>query len=120
MNKLNFIPKNFSEGYGVKKDYTEAMKWCLLAAEQGAAQNLLGFMYLNERGVKRDEVEAFKWIRLAAEQNYVPAIENIVKMYREGIGVEQNISEAFKWVLHAAELGNPEAQFSMGLSYFIT
>jgi len=56
-------------GWGVPKDYAEAVKWLRLAAAQGlaAAQYNLGTI-LGEKGhgVPRDLAEAVKWLRLAA------------------------------------------------------
>ena len=45
------------------------------AAEQGdaAAQNNLGFMYINGEGVPQDYQEALKWYSLAAEQGHADA-----------------------------------------------
>ena len=50
-------------GVGIPKDYAEAMKWYLLAAEQGyaGAQNNLGLVYGNGEGVPKDSAEAVKW-----------------------------------------------------------
>ena len=61
----------------VPKDYTEAAKWYLKAANQNAqydedkkcvatAQGNLGRMYYSGVGVPQDFVEAYKWLNLAA------------------------------------------------------
>jgi uncharacterized protein len=57
-------------GQGVPKDEKEAIKWYLLAAEQGvvSAQINLGLMYETGRGVPQDYDEAFRWYRRAAAQ----------------------------------------------------
>ena len=64
---LGYMYKN---GYGVPKDYPEAMKWCKKAVEQGNAfaQAELGHMYKNGYGVPKDHAEAIKWYRKAADQ----------------------------------------------------
>ena len=56
-------------GHGVKQDHVEAVRWYLLAAEQGnaKAQFNLGVIYKNGNGVKGDHVGAVRWYRLAAE-----------------------------------------------------
>ena len=60
----------YYNGYGVPKDYAQAVKWYGLAAEQSdaTAQYNLGLMYDNGRGVSEDDDEAAKWYRLAADQ----------------------------------------------------
>src|ERR1039458_6385256 len=57
-------------GQGVPQDYEEALRWYLLAAEQGAAdaQLLVGIMYHDGQGAPQDNKEAARWYRLAAEQ----------------------------------------------------
>jgi TPR repeat protein len=56
------------------KDYVEAAKWFLKAAEQrnAEAQYCLGLMYLRGVGLVMDNVEAAKWIHMAGAQG-VPA-----------------------------------------------
>lgn len=60
----------YSEGAGVKKSDTEAVKWLRRAAQQGemAAQGVLGFMYESGRGVKQNYAWALYWTALSAQQ----------------------------------------------------
>jgi TPR repeat protein len=39
-------------------------------------------------------------------------------MYVRGEGVSRDYSQALKWFRRSAELGNPQAQMSLGLLYF--
>ena len=66
----------YDQGEGVAQDYTEAMKWYRLAADQGnaAAQNNLGAMYINGEGVRRNYVQGYMWLSLAAKQGYKRAV----------------------------------------------
>ena len=50
----------YETGRGVERDYAEAAKWYLKAAEQGfaPAQNHLAMMYYSGRGVGQDYREA--------------------------------------------------------------
>jgi TPR repeat protein len=59
----------YSNGQGVKQDYTEAMKWYQKAVDQGnmVAQRNIGVMYENGWGVNQDYNEALKWYLKAAE-----------------------------------------------------
>lgn len=58
----------YDAGHGVAKDRVAAVKWYLLAAEQGeaSAQTSLGFKYWQGEGVPKDYVLAYKWFNLAA------------------------------------------------------
>jgi TPR repeat protein len=60
----------YDNGQGVPQDYTEAMKWYRLAADQGnaSAQNNLGAMYGDGQGVPQDYIQAHKWHNLAASR----------------------------------------------------
>jgi TPR repeat protein len=67
----------FYKGIGVTQSYQEAVKWYLLAAEQGnaLAQYDLGLCYYNGQGVERDVDEAVNWFRLSAARGYNKAKE---------------------------------------------
>ena len=69
----------YEKGYGVSKDYSEAVKWYRKAAEQGdaEAQNNLGQMYRNGYGVSKDYSEAVKWFRKSARQGREAAKDNL-------------------------------------------
>ena len=55
-------------GFGVKRNYKQALKWSRLAAEQGDAwgHHNLGDMYQFGKGVPKDAVLAYMWWNLAA------------------------------------------------------
>ena len=57
-------------GFGIAKDYKEAMKWYHKAADQGnaAAQYYMGELYYNGFGVDKNYEEGMKWYLKAAEQ----------------------------------------------------
>ena len=65
----------FFQGYGVQRDYKEALKWFKLAAAKGSvcSQFYIGIMYQDALGVTKDTNEAKKWYKLAAEQGFEPA-----------------------------------------------
>ena len=110
----------YANGYGVKKDEAEAVKWYRKAADQNDAdaQRNLGIMYDKGEGVKQDKVEAAKWFRKAAEQNDANAQLNLGYIYANGIGgVDKNLAEAVKWYRKAAEQDYKYAQFVLGQSY---
>ena len=88
----------YEEGKGVPQDDAEALKWTILAAEQGydLAQFKLGLMYEFGRGVPQDYAEALKWHSLAADQGNADAKSNKEilekKMTKQQIAEGQRLS----------------------------
>ena len=109
----------YAEGKGVKRDYTEAVRWLRLAADQRVAdaQFALGTFYDVGQGVKQDYAEAVKWFRLAAEQNDADAQLRLAANYAEGQGVAKDDAEAVRWFRKAAAQNLPAAQLSLGEAY---
>ena len=62
-------PRLFCAGEGIPENDAEAVKWYLLAAEQGnsIAQNNLGAMYFAGEGIEENQVEAYKWFFISGE-----------------------------------------------------
>jgi tetratricopeptide (TPR) repeat protein len=102
----------YADGYGVKKDDAEAVKWFRRAAEQGfaMAQYGLGLCYYNGEGVKEDKAEAVKWFRKAAKQGDAMAQYSLGLCYHNGEGVKEDKAEAVKWLRKAAEQGHAKAK----------
>ena len=73
--------RNYYHGFGVERDYTEALKWFRKAAHQGnaPAQNNIGAMYRHGEGVKRDYSAALKWFRKAADKGFTPSQDLLEK-----------------------------------------
>ncbi len=80
----------YKSGKGVPQDYTEAVKWYRLAAEQSYA-------------------EAVKWYRLAAEQGHASAQYNLGTLCSKGNGVPQDNALAHMWYNIAAANGDDNA-----------
>ncbi len=110
----------FSNGGGFPKDYSQAVKWARLAAEQGNSrgQNILGVSYARGQGVPQDYVEAVKWYRKAAEQDYAKAQCNLGFCYYRGQGVPQDFVQAAVWWRKSAEQGYAIAQYAIGFIYY--
>lgn len=93
--------ERYHDGLGVQRDYAEAFKWFLQAAEQGhaKAQSNVGMMYFVGRGVLRDYVQAYKWISLAAAQGDESAIHArataLKRMAREEIADGERLAAKF-------------------------
>jgi len=71
------IGLRYATGQGVPKDFSEAVKWWIRAAEHGNAdaQFYLGVCYLKGGGVPKDDTEAAKWFQKAAAQGHSAARE---------------------------------------------
>ena len=98
--------------YYVSQEYTEAVKWYKLSAEQGyaQAQNYIGYCYQHGKGVKKDYEEAVKWYRLSAEKGNSYAQYMLGNCYYNGHGVNQNYEEAVKWYKLSADNGDSLAK----------
>ena len=103
----------------VQRDFTEALRWFRIAADQGhaAARFNVGVIYDSGLGVAQDFAEAARWYRLAAEQGYAAAQYNLGALYEAGQGVSQSDAEALRWYRLAAEQGHAKAQTSIGGLY---
>ena len=106
-------------GYGVEKDYAEARKWYLKAAEANDAwsQNKMGDMCYYGRGKDIDYAEAAKWYLKAADQGNAKAQNRLGYMYETGKGITKDYGESLKWYLKAAEQGYAVAQGNVGLMF---
>lgn len=101
----------YNYGYGVGKDYKQAMKWYKKAAAGGNldAQNNIGNLYVRGHGVEQDYEEAVKWYKKAANNNYALAQRNLGTMYEYGKGVQQDFEEAKRWYKLAIDNGDKDA-----------
>lgn len=109
----------YDNGYGVRRDLTEAAKWYERAAEQGhaAAQTSLGSLYENGEGVPQDYSRAIELYRKAAAQGEPMAQHSLGFMYDQGMGVAEDDNEAARLYRAAAEKGLARAQLNLGLMY---
>ena len=86
----------YFKGQVVNRDYKQALKWYLLAADQNdaKAQFILGVLYRRGLGGDRDHKKAFNWFLLSAEQDYAIAQFTLSGIFENGDGVIQNCVEA--------------------------
>ena len=66
-------------GYGIKQDYTEAMKWYRKASDLGNdwSMNRIGILYRDGLGVTVNIEEAKKWFKKAADLGNDEAKDNL-------------------------------------------
>jgi TPR repeat protein len=106
---------SYTTGWGAKKDYAEALRWFLQAAdlESPDAEFYVGFFYSSGL-VLRDYGKALGWYRKAADQGDAAAETYIGVLYASGQGVEQDYTEALRWYHKAADQGNAAAETYIG------
>lgn len=70
---------SYNFGMGVERNYTEAVKWFRMAAEQGNpdAQAYMGHAYAYGQGVKKNSAEALRWFQAACAQGMEQACKSI-------------------------------------------
>ena len=110
---INNIGLIYYLGKNVERNYSEALRWWLKAANEhdyAQAHYSLGDLYYKGEGVLQNYSEAFSWFKKAAEQGH-PQAQNILGcMYKNGYSLEKNREEAIKWYREAAKNGNEQAQ----------
>jgi TPR repeat protein len=116
---MQSIGRMYAQGKGVPKDYQQANKWFLKAAENGDKFALLNLaaMYRDGDGVPRNGEQALHWFTMAAERGNPEAMVEIATMYYDGIGVSQDYSLAMEWGLKAAKAGEITGMHNVGTLY---
>ena len=102
------------EGRGVPANSATALKYFLLAAEDGDMVAQLGAarLYAAGKGIPQNLELAFKWYKPAAAQGVLEAQLALASAYADGSGVEADPKEAYRWYRAAGEQGHVGAQFT--------
>lgn len=127
----------YYQGRGVPQDYSEALKWTRKAAEQGHvfAQVTMGSIYAEgvPGVIQKDYPQALMWFVFAAAQGDIEAMElrdtMASRMTPTQIAEAQRLAREFKpqdvytKTFQAnkalAEKGDADAQFKVGLMYYL-
>ena len=93
------------------KDYDNAIKWLLKAADlnEREAQRKLGILYNRGDGVAKNQKVAFDWFEKASFNGDHIAMFNMATMYEFGNGISKNEEKAILWYKKSASLGNKQA-----------
>ena len=93
------LGKLYYYGFGIERNYTEAIKWFRASANQGhtSAQFLLGEAFEKGRGLERNYAQAAKWYKRAAFHGHYLAIHSLSCLYANGLGVRKNLIYAYAW-----------------------
>lgn len=105
----------YDSGNGAPRSEEKAVKYYLMAAEQGhaEAQNSLGSALQAEKRYS----EALPWFEKAAAQNHALATNNLAYLYDLGLGVKQDRRKGFELYSRAANLGWAEAMWNLANMY---
>jgi TPR repeat protein len=122
-NELGFL---YASGWGVKRNYEQAVFWYSNAAEHidttetfdhyplfevspvkgwasEAAENL-GMLYLAGRGVPKNEEIGARWIHMAATKTAnVSAQAQLGYLYLEGRGLPEDPESGYRWIKQASD-----------------
>jgi TPR repeat protein len=102
-----------------QKNYTDAMKYYLMAANQGdaSAEYNVAWLYDNGDGVTQDYGQALQWYLKSANQGDRDAQNNLGELYYYGHGTAVDYAAAFHWYQLAANQGEQNAEFNIGWLY---
>jgi hypothetical protein len=92
-------------------DYSEARRWCELAAKAGHAGGslCLGNLYQRGLGVTQNSKEAIKYYQQAARDGNHGGMHALAEMYASGDGTKEDRQEAFFWLLYSARRGDKDS-----------
>jgi len=105
-------------GKGVKRDYSEAMRWGHPAADQGdaAAMDFVGWMFFEGLGVKHNPTIAAGYFKAAAGES-ATAAWNWGQCCFGAQGVDQDIPKALEVWKQAAAMGHGRAASTAAMVY---
>ena len=111
-NNMGFLYEN---GFGVKRNYTLAIKWYELAAKQGLpeAQHNMGMLNYQGYGVSQSFVVAKRWFNKSAKQDLRDSHYMLGLMFFKGEGTQESPVRASGHFLKAAKSGDPNALYML-------
>ena len=103
------LGKCFEFGYGVPKDYKQAIIYYEKSGNKGKTEGLLAAGILHAR--KKDYSAAVRFLTKASQKNYGPAEVLLAIFFYEGRGVKQDYSEAVRLLQKSIENTSTPAEF---------
>ena len=109
-------------GYGVRQDRGEALRWLRRGAEQGddSSALLLSEMLAGGIGGAPDAGESARWLEAVAGRGLAVARVRLAERYLSGTGVARDKSAAVRWLAAAAGDGSSageSARFALALMH---
>lgn len=119
--ELNQLGLQYWLGKEVERDYSKAIEFYTLAANQNYPTAIynLGICYSNGQGVERNEEKAFENFLKSAELGYADGMFNVAIYYHKGIGTDSNQKECIKWMEKASKMKCSYACNFLGDRYFL-
>lgn len=114
------LAEMYLEGWGVKRDLAEALKWFMPSAQRGypLSEYKVGLVYQQgDSNVRRDMAKAVDWFNKAAAHGFARAQNDLGFLYEKGDGVPRNDREAARWYRLAAEQGWALGQINLAKLY---
>lgn len=111
------LGKAYEFGYGVHRDYAQAMRLYLQATAIPEAETRIGDLYAYGQGVPKDDAQAESWYRKAAQSGSIEAQVLLGFRYEQGVTVKQDLAQALQWYRKAADVGDPTAEYLVGKIY---
>lgn|GEM_PF-1347273 len=106
-----FIGANVKKhNYIIAQNSAEAVKWHLMAAQNGYPKDwvYMSRLYREGRLVSKNYEKAFYWMLKAASSTCEEYIREMSKLFELGRGTEQSDFEAYVWALLAGVAFNPD------------
>ena len=111
--KVHELGELYYSGKGTTRNYAEAYKSYLAAAEKGHVISIatVGWMLRNGQGVGKDYKKSIEWYKKAAEKGHVESQMGLAELYYRSLGLpKRDYVTAYKWYTIAAGLGSKEAK----------
>ena len=133
MNSMKFLAENgnidaarrmgtyYYDGAGVKKDYSEAIKWYEKAALLGDqwSRIRLGEMYRDGKGTLPDVEKAVKWFEKTSTFGNIVSLFDTLELFHTGLLEKNDNYEKWMYALKKlAENGNIDAARRIGTYYY--
>ena len=119
---MNDLGAQYYDGSrGFEQDYTKAVNYYRLAAQNGSrqAQENLGYCYYYGRNMPVDYEKAFHYFALGAFDGHLISLYKIGDMYAAGYYVEKNEKEAFLIYNHCINTMTDEAAAAVAGPVFL-
>ena len=84
------IGNMYFRGYGVQRDYAQALAWYRKATGDAQAELNIGTLYEQGLGVAQDYEQAMLWFRKAADQGNANAEFSVGSLFYRGSGIPQD------------------------------
>lgn len=118
---MEIVGDSYHDGTYTEKNLSKAIELYKMAANQGRTSAMFktGMMYRNGEGIKKSNTEALKWFASGANKGDAKARMEAARLLMRGVEIPGLYkSDAIPWLERSAYMGDPEAQFLMGIFHY--